>query len=162
MEPVNLYHTSYCVFLPEMVCQLSFVHIFRITFINRQMDSHYPHFPVHAGALHSVLSLPDVETRSQDKLVVLSKFICKMPELQTTLPFLPDFMDFYQWLHKDLAGVLTPEKADKISIKGLVDQMSRHYSKESCRELIGLYQRVKRKKSCIVDAKLFDVMILFY
>ena len=138
-----------------MVCQLSFVHISHIIFFNRQMDSHYPHFPVYAGALHSVLSLPDVETRSQDKLVVLSKFICKMPELQTTLPFLPDFMEFYQWLHKDLAGVLTPENADKISIKRLVDQMSSHYSKG---KLIGLYQRVKRKKSCMVDAELFDVM----
>ena len=75
--------------------------------------------------------------------MVLSKFICKLPEIQITLPFLPDFIEFYQWLHKDLAGVLTPEKADKLSIKKLVDQMSRHYSGESGRKLRSLYQRVK-------------------
>ena len=75
-----------------------------------------------------------------------------MPELQTTLPFLPEFIEFYQLLHKDIARVLTPEKADKMSIKLLVDQMSSHYSSESYKKLICLYQRVKGNKSCMVDA----------
>ena len=162
MVPKNLYRTTYCVFVLsplQVVCHLSdFIHYI---FFNRQLESHYPHFPVYASALYSVLSLPDMQTQSQDKLVVLSKFICKMPELQTTLPLLPDFMEFYQWLHKDLAGVLTPEKADKISIKRLVDQMSSHYSSEICRKLIRLYQRVKCNKLCMVDAELLAVMIFF-
>ena len=87
--------------------------------------------------------------------MVLSKFICKLPELQTTLPFLPDFIEFYQWLHKDLAGVLTPEKADKLSIKKLVDQMSRHYSGESGRKLRSLYQRVK----CMISLLKLECML---
>ena len=63
--------------------------------------------------------------------------------MQITFPFLPDFIEFYQWLHKDLPGVLTPENADKLSIKKLVDQMSKHYSGESGEKLMSLYQRVK-------------------
>ena len=75
--------------------------------------------------------------------MVLSKFICKVTEIETTLPYLPDFMEFYQWLHKDLAGVLTPEKADKLSMKSLVKQMSKHYAGERGDKLMSLYQRVK-------------------
>ena len=106
------------------------------------MEACYPHFPEDTTALHSLLSLPDVQVKSQDKLAVLSRFICKMPEIQTILPFLPDFMEFYQWLHRDLAGVLTPEVADRISIKKLVDRMSRNYG-ESGSKLMSLYKRVK-------------------
>ena len=112
-------------------------------FFCRQVEACYPHFPGDTAALYSVLSLPDVEAHSQEKLVVLSKFICKQSEIESTLPFLTDFMEFYQWLHRDLAGVLTPEKADKLSIKKLVDQMSRHYSGEGGRKLMSLYQQVK-------------------
>ena len=114
-----------------------------IPFFHRQVEACYPHFPGDTAALYSVLSLPDVQAQSLDKLVVLSKFIHKQSEVESTLPFLTDFMEFYQWLHRDLAGVLTPEKADKLAIKKLVDQMSRHYSGESGRKLISLYQRVK-------------------
>jgi len=106
------------------------------------MDACYPHFPADSTALDTLLSLPDLQVKSQDKLAVLSKFICKMPEIQTILPYLPDFMEFYQWLHRDLAGVLTPEGADRISIKKLVDRKSRH-SGESGRKLMSLYKRVK-------------------
>ena len=123
----------------------------------RQVEAQYPHFPADTAALYSALSLPDVRAQSRDKLVVLSKFISKQSEVEGTLPFLTDFMEFYQWLHKDLAGLLTPEKADKLSIKKLVDQMSRHYSGESGRKMMSLYQRVKCK--CMVDAKLFAVMV---
>ena len=80
---------------------------------------------------------------SQEKLMLLSQFICKMPEIQTTLPYLPDFMEFYQWLHRDLAGLLTPETVHKISIKNLVKQMSKHYAGEKGDKLMFLYQRVK-------------------
>ena len=80
---------------------------------------------------------------SQEKLMLLSQFICKMPEIQTTLPYLPDFMEFYQWLHRDLAGLLTPETVHKISIKNLVKQMSKHYGGEKGDKLMSLYQRVK-------------------
>ena len=111
----------------------------------RQVEAQYPHFPADTAALYSVLSLPDVRAQSRDKLVVLSKFTSKQSEVEGTLPFLTDFMEFYQWLHKDLAGLLTPEKADKLSIKKLVDQMSRHYSGESGRKMMSLYQRVKCK-----------------
>ena len=80
---------------------------------------------------------------SQEKLMLLSQFMYKMPELQTALPYLPDFMEFYQWLHRDLAGVLTPETVHKISIKNLVKQMSKHYAGEKGDKLMSLYQRVK-------------------
>ena len=106
------------------------------------MEACYPHFPADMTVLDSLLSLPDVQVKSQDKLAVLFKFICKMPEIQTILPFLPDFMEFYQWLHRDLAGVLTPEQADKISIKRLADHMSRHNG-ESGSKLMSLYKRVR-------------------
>ena len=84
-----------------------------------------------------------MQVESQEKIMLLSRFICKMPELQTTLPYLPDFLEFYQWLHKDLAGVLTPERAHKISIKSLVKQMSKHYAGERGDKLMSLYERVK-------------------
>ena len=80
---------------------------------------------------------------SQEKLTPLSQFICKMPEVQTMLPYLPDFLEFYQWLHRDLAGVLTPETAHKISIKNLVKQKSKQYAGERGDKLMSLFQRVK-------------------
>ena len=106
------------------------------------MEAWYPHFPADVTVLDSLLSLPDVQVKSQDKVAVLSKFICKMPEIQTILPFLPDLIEFYQWLHRDLAGLLTAEEADKISMKNLVNWMSRHYG-ESGSKLMSLYGRVK-------------------
>ena len=106
------------------------------------MEACYPHFPADTTVLDSLLSFPDVQVKSQDKLAVIFKFICKMPEIQTILPFLPDFMEFYQWLHRDLAGVLTPEGAERITIKKLVDRMSRQYG-ESGSKLMSLYKRVK-------------------
>ena len=125
------------------------------------MEACYPHFPADVTVLDSLLSLPDVQVKSQDKLAVIFKFICKMPEIQTILPFLPDFMEFYQWLHRDLAGVLTPEGAEKITIKKLVDRMSRQYG-ESGSKLMSLYKRVKGK-SCnqSVCATLHDI-VMFY
>jgi len=51
-------------------------------------------------------------------------------------------MEFYQWLHRDLAGVLTPERAERITIKKLVDRMSRHIG-EGGSKLVSLYKRVK-------------------
>ena len=126
-------------------------------FFYRKVEARYPHFPADTAALYSVLSLPDVRAQSQDQIVLLSKFITKLPEMQITLPFLPDFIEFYQWLHKDLAGVLTPEKADKLSIKKLVDQMSRHYSGESGRKLKSLYEEVK----CMMSLRSPCCMLLF-
>ena len=111
--------------------------------IDRHTGSCYPHFADNTTALYSLLSLPDVQVESQEKIMLLSRFICKMPEVQTTLPYLPDFLEFYQWLHKDLAGVLTPERAHKISIKSLVKQMSKHYAGEKGDKLMSLYERVK-------------------
>jgi len=78
-----------------------------------------------------------------------------MPEIQTILPYLPDFMEFYQWLHRDLAGVLTPEGADKISIKKLVDRMSRNNG-ESGSKLMSLYKRVKG--NCVINLLMLPFM----
>ena len=111
--------------------------------IDRHTEACYPHFANNTTAVYSLLSLTDVQMESQEKLMLLSQFICKMPELHTTLPYLPDFMEFYQWLHRDLAGVLTPERAHKISIKSLVKQMSKHYAGEKGDKLMSLYERVK-------------------
>ena len=119
------------------------VHTTGNNIFDRHTGSCYPHFADNTTALYSLLSLSDEQVESQEKLMVLSKFICKVPEIETTLPYLPDFMEFYQWLHKDLAGVLTPEKADKLSMKSLVKQMSKHYAGERGDKLMSLYQRVK-------------------
>ena len=116
--------------------------VYNVLFL-RQIQTCYPHFPDNTTALYSLLSLADVRMESQEKLMLLSQFICKMPEIQTTLPYLPDFMEFYQWLHRDLAGLLTPETVHKISIKNLVKQMSKHYGGEKGDKLMSLYQRVK-------------------
>ena len=116
--------------------------VYNVLFL-RQIQTCYPHFPDNTTALYSLLSLTDVQMESQEKLMLLSQFTCKMPEIQTTLPYLPDFMEFYQWLHRDLAGVLTPEAVHKISIKNLVKQMSKHYAGEKGDKLMSLYQRVK-------------------
>ena len=125
------------------------------------MEACYPHFPADMTVLDSLLSLPDVQVKSQDKLAVLFKFICKMPEIQTILPFLPDFMEFYLWLHRDLAGVLTPEGADKISIKKLVDRKSRHNG-ESGRKLMSLYKRVKGSYVIKLFYAIFHGIVTFY
>ena len=116
--------------------------VYNVLFL-RQIQTCYPHFPDSTTALYSLLSLADVQMESQEKLTPLLQFICKMPEVQTMLPYLPDFLEFYQWLHRDLAGVLTPETAHKISIKNLVKQMSKHYAGERDDKLMSLYQRVK-------------------
>ena len=108
----------------------------------REMEACYPHFPADTTVLYSLLSLPDVQVKSQDKLAVLSKFIYKMPQIQTILPYLPDFIEFYQWLHRDLAGLLTQELADKLSIKKLVDHMSRLRGERGSK-LMSLYKRMK-------------------
>ena len=106
------------------------------------MEACYPKLLQSDTLFDSILSLQDVDT-SAGSFQVLLQFISKADILQAGSPFLPDFIEFHQWLHNDLAGVLTPLDARKCPISTLVRRMAKHYSGKRGEELQSLYNRVK-------------------
>ena len=104
------------------------------------MELHYPYYPSEKDFTHSVLSSSDI---ARDNIALLSRFSLQWQRLQAGGELLPDLVEFYQWLHTDLAHVVSYETACKVKIKSVIDRAVRKYSTDMGEHLHQLFTRVK-------------------
>ena len=86
---------------------------------------------------------------TKNQLFVLSKFALEYPRLQAVGALLPDLLDFYQWIHVELAYRMTFKYAEDHTIQDVIEKADTEYKrcgteKESTGfELPQLYEKVK-------------------
>ena len=109
----------------------------------RSLEHHYPYFPSEKDFTHSVLSCSDIE---QNNIAVLSPFALEWRRLKAGGELLPDLVELYQWLHTNLAHVVSYEMACKVKIKSVIDRAVRKYTPEEGDHLLKLFDKVKGDK----------------
>ena len=74
---------------------------------------------------------------------MLTQFVLVRPQLQAGGHLLPDLVEFYLWLHSQLAYIVSYDKAAKLKIGTVVKQAVKRYSKDVRTHVEELYERVK-------------------
>lgn len=73
------------------------------------------------------------------------------PRLQRGGFLLPDLIELYQWLHSNIAHLLTYDQAATMTIGHVITQAEKNSSKESGQHLRALYERVKMNYNNYVE-----------
>lgn len=113
-----------------------------------QLDAHYPHFPSEQECMRAIVG-GDVD--QQSNLYLLPTFAMYWERLQVGGALLPDLIEFYTWLHKNLAHLLTIKKASTITIGRVVSLVEKKKGKELGKHIRDLYNRVKEQYNRYVD-----------
>ncbi len=108
----------------------------------RLLGANYPTFPNENDLRHAVEQIPGVADPNHE-LHLLSLFVREQLRLRAGAAILPDLVEFYQWLHTEVAYTLSRRKAVKATIKEVVVDVARKYGDERGDNLINLYKRVK-------------------
>lgn len=123
---------------------------------HRSLERHYPYFPTEKDFTHSVLSATDIE---QNNIALLSRFALEWRRLQAGGELLPDLVELYQWLHTDLAHIVSYEMACKVKIKSVIDRAVRKYSPDMGEHLRQLFAKVKGEKK---PASFYNITVHIY
>ena len=82
----------------------------------------YPHFPTEQELTHSVLSCGDLQQLTEGgRLSFLATFTMEHTQLYCGGILLPELVELYQWLHHDIAHMLTREQASSITIGQVIE-----------------------------------------
>ena len=104
-------------------------------------------FSTTTGAGTSDLS----EDSDVGKFRFLSKFAMEWKRLQVGGALLPDLVEFYTWLHKTLAYMLTREKASSITIGSVITLLEKLDIASGTYDMRKLYERVMKQYNCYVE-----------
>ena len=74
---------------------------------------------------------------------MLTQFVLERPKLLAGGHLLPDLVEFYMWLHTQLAYIVSYDMATELKIGQVVDRAVERYSKDFGKHIQGLYERVK-------------------
>lgn len=120
-----------------------------------QLSAHYPHFPSESECMCSIMgghvADDDLEANERDYFPLLSKFAIDWERLQMGGALLPDLVELYTWLHKNLAHILTFERASTIAIGRVISLVEEKKGKELGKHMRSLYERVKKHFNIYVD-----------
>ena len=75
----------------------------------------------------------------------MAQFVLESPKLQIGEYILPDLVEFYLWLHNQLAYTVSYEKAAELKLGLVLRRVTAKYSKEFQDHINDLYERVKCK-----------------
>ena len=103
------------------------------------LEAHYPHFPMMDEISQTVLSSVEIGD-TNNTLYILSKFVLEYPRLHAAGALLPDLLEFYQWIHTELAYLVTRKYAESESIGAVIKTAEKKYAGI---DLNKLYERVK-------------------
>lgn len=96
---------------------------------------------------HCILGAEDLRQHLKEgKLRFLSHFVMEWPCLQVAGALLPDLVKLYQWLHTDIAVLLTQDKASTTTIGEIIKCVEE--KKSGIREL---YENVKKNYNEYVE-----------
>jgi hypothetical protein len=84
-------------------------------------------------------------------LNLLCKLSMDWEHLQLGGALLPDLVEFYTWLHKNLAHLLSFERASTITIGRVITLIEKKRGRELGKHMRSLYERVKDQYNRYVD-----------
>ena len=110
------------------------------TFLCRVLEVHFPHLPTEEEFSQSMLASVNLSNVTKNPHYVLSKFALVYPRLKAGGALLPDLIEFYQWIHTELAYLVTYNYAQN---NGLEEVITKADQKYEGLDLCQLYERVK-------------------
>ena len=110
---------------------------------SRKLGCYYPCFTTEKGLLQTLLSDRSICDNTGNSNYILSQYALLRNQLEIIGGLLPDLVEFYQWLHQELAHVITQEDSTRITLRRAVRVLVRSYSAEEGERLQILYRRLK-------------------
>ena len=105
------------------------------------IEAHYPHYPSMNEFFQTLMSSPNIATAAENnELHVLSKFALEYPRLLTAGKLLPDLLELYQWLHSELAYLVTRKYAQNHTIEDVITKIDDRHPEL---KRFDLYDRVR-------------------
>ena len=104
------------------------------------LGTHFPHFPSEEEFSQSVLASANVSYVTGNQFYVLSKFALMYPRLKAGGALLPDLIEFYQWIHRELAYLVDKKYAQGHGLEEVITKADQKYEDI---DLLQLYERVK-------------------
>jgi hypothetical protein len=105
----------------------------------RNIELRYPYYPSEQDVIQSILcSGEDVE-----EIALLSKFFHQWKRLRIGGDLLPHLVEFYFWLHTELAYVVSKERAYKVKLNTVIEQAVKKYPPDRGKYLQELFTKVK-------------------
>lgn len=109
------------------------------------MELYYPNFPSEQELTHCILSSGNLQQQSEGgKLQLLTRIITEQQHLYVGGALLPNLVELYQWLHRDIAHLVTRQDASTITIGRVVELAESNSSKKLGRHIRDLYEKVKQ------------------
>ena len=87
-----------------------------------------------------MLASANLNDVTHNQFYVLSKFALTYPRLKAGGALLPDLIEFYQWIHTELAYLVTKKYAQKNGFEEVITKADQKYEG---RDLFKLFERVK-------------------
>ena len=110
------------------------------TFLCRVLEVHFPHLPTEEEFSQSMLASVNLSNVTKNPHYVLSKFALVYPRLKAGGALLPDLIEFYQWIHTELAYLVTYNYAQNHGLEEVITKADQKYEGL---DLCQLYERVK-------------------
>ena len=139
---------EYTVKTPEVIDIIIFNssrYLISYSFLCSELGTHFPHFPTEEEFSRSMLASANVGDVTRNKFYVVSKFALMYPRLKAGGALLPDLIEFYQWIHRELAYLVTKNYAQRHGLEEVITKADQKYEEI---DLVQLYERVKGKCVC--------------
>lgn len=101
---------------------------------------------------HRIMSVGDLSQHLHGgKLWLLSKFILDWQYLEVGGALLPSLVELYQWLHTNIAHLLTYKQASSKTISDVINLAIENLDKQSGKHIKRLYEKVKKEYNSYVE-----------
>ena len=87
-----------------------------------------------------MLASANISDVTQNQFYVLSRFALMYPRLKAGGALLPDLIEFYRWIHRELAYLVTKNYAQRHGLEEVITKADQKYEEI---DLFQLYERVK-------------------
>lgn len=115
------------------------------------LGAYYPSFTNEDALLQALLSNTDIGDYLSSTEHLLSQLVLQRCLLEMGGVLLTDLVELYQWLHQELAYVVTRSDAETIPISRAVRVLAKSYSPEEGERLQNLYKRIRGNVSLSVS-----------
>ena len=128
----------------KLVCKNSTVEIILISlFYFRTLEACYPCFTTESALLQALLPNTNIGDYIASSEHLLAQLALLRHQLELGGLLLTDLVELYQWIHQELAYVVTRSDAETIYISRAVQVLANSYSPEEGERLHNLYKRVR-------------------
>lgn len=107
------------------------------------MEVQYPCYTNEKSLLNSLLCNINIGDHIASTEHLLAQLALMRHQLEMGGLLLTDLVELYQWLHQELAHVITQSDAESIPLSRAVRVLAKSYSPEEGERLVSLYKRLK-------------------